>query len=185
MQKKKIIGAIMFFAGIFMLVSSQSGMTGNVINEGISGISSILGLIFIVGSLGLIISKKEEKISDLEMMSKKPDEYVNAQNKLGGILKEFQNDEIIKKYFLQKGGTVQLYSEGFLFPSLSGLYLSSEGFSRVYEESTGSDSWKPLKTPRVIKLNLQEVKHYLDSKRVKPEKFQKILEKKKKKLIQQ
>ncbi len=51
-----------------MLISSQSGMTGNVVSDRVSAVSSIFGLVFIIGGLGLMIYEErspKQKIEDI------------------------------------------------------------------------------------------------------------------------
>ena len=55
----------MFFTGIFILVSSQSGMTGNVVSERVSSVSSILSLVLIVGGILFMAEGREKKEGNL------------------------------------------------------------------------------------------------------------------------
>jgi len=51
---KKILGAFSFLVGIILLISSQSGITGNVVGERADAVSSILSLVLIIGGIVLI-----------------------------------------------------------------------------------------------------------------------------------
>jgi hypothetical protein len=63
MKFKRGLGIFLFLIGVFILISSQSGMTGNVVSERVSAVSSVFGLVFIIGGMILFIyESKEEKI---------------------------------------------------------------------------------------------------------------------------
>lgn len=48
---KRVVGILLFVKGTILLISAQTGITGNIISETIGSFSSILGLIMIVGGL--------------------------------------------------------------------------------------------------------------------------------------
>ena len=56
MRFKRGLGIFLFLIGVFMLISSQSGMTGNVVSERTNALSSIFGLVFVIGGLGLMMT---------------------------------------------------------------------------------------------------------------------------------
>ena len=59
---QKTLGALLFIIGISLLASSQSGITGNIISETFGTVgSSIFGLVFIVGGIGIIIFGRGKK----------------------------------------------------------------------------------------------------------------------------
>ena len=60
----KLLGALVFFAGCFMLLGSQLGMTGNVISEWTGSVTSFLSVIVIVGGVLVMMVSKDE--GDLE-----------------------------------------------------------------------------------------------------------------------
>ena len=57
---KRGIGTALFSIGLFLLINAQSmTITGNVISDRIASVSSILGLIMIVGGMLLMINVKK------------------------------------------------------------------------------------------------------------------------------
>jgi hypothetical protein len=59
MKFKRGLGIFLFLIGVFILISSQSGMTGNIVSDRVSAISSILGLVFIIGGILLFVGLNE------------------------------------------------------------------------------------------------------------------------------
>tara|TARA_Y100000034_G_C6907887_1_gene421897 strand:+ start:175 stop:603 length:429 start_codon:yes stop_codon:yes gene_type:complete len=58
MKFKRGLGIFLFLIGVFILTSSQSGITGNIVSDRVNAISSIFGLVFIIGGLVLFMAKK-------------------------------------------------------------------------------------------------------------------------------
>ena len=65
MKFKRSVGAFMFLIGTFMLISSQSGITGNVVSEIVDSMSSVFGLILIIGGLVLMVGGKGKGLVDI------------------------------------------------------------------------------------------------------------------------
>jgi hypothetical protein len=62
----KIAGAILFLIGIVLIFNSFSGITGFVVLENIGkGVSSIFGLVFVLGGLALLMIQGSASIDDL------------------------------------------------------------------------------------------------------------------------
>ena len=60
MNWKKSLGAVSFLVGIVLILNAGSGITGFVIAEGVGvGVSFFIGLVFLIGGLGLMISRGE------------------------------------------------------------------------------------------------------------------------------
>ncbi len=64
---KEVIGGILFITGIFLLISSQLGITGNVISERADAISSVLSIILIAG--GVVLMAVGKKVRELEKIA--------------------------------------------------------------------------------------------------------------------
>ena len=62
MKFKKTLGALMFFIGTILLISSQSGITGNVVSERVGGVSSVLSIVLIVVGLFMMVIKTKKML---------------------------------------------------------------------------------------------------------------------------
>lgn len=56
----------MFIIGVFLLASSESGITGNVISERVSAVSSIFSLMLVIGGVLVFMTEREKKEGGLE-----------------------------------------------------------------------------------------------------------------------
>ena len=122
---KKVAGALSFIVGIILLVSSQSGITGNVISEVAGSLSSIFGLMFIVGGLVfmglggkdldtilldtniLINSCKEENRPEYKKLKKLINQQFDEQNPVVipyGVVKELNPSKMRGKEEKQRAG---------------------------------------------------------------------------------
>lgn len=64
MEKRKILGIVLFLIGGFLIFNSFSGMTGFVVAENIEkNISSIIGLMLVIGGIVLFVRGKEGNLA--------------------------------------------------------------------------------------------------------------------------
>jgi len=73
MEKRKIIGVVLFLIGAILILNSFSSITGFAVAESIgTSISSILGLVLVVGGIVIFMSRGKEKkeLGDLLKRSK-------------------------------------------------------------------------------------------------------------------
>ena len=87
-NKKLILGIFLFLIGIILIVSSQTGITGNVISETASAFGNIFGLVFVVVGI-LLMGESLENIVDHREAS-----TPQAREKLRERLKDMQNKNL-------------------------------------------------------------------------------------------
>lgn len=89
MNLKKVVGVFLFLIGTFFLISSQSGMTGNVISERANALSSVFGLIFII--IGLILTIKRnlaQEVLDSRKTVDNTNELIRIAKQMGYNIRE-------------------------------------------------------------------------------------------------
>jgi len=86
MKFKRSVGAFLFLIGVIVLISSQSGITGNVVSEMVDSVSSVFGLLFIIVGLVLMAYRGLER--DLAREIKKRGEVITDPKKLKKVLKK-------------------------------------------------------------------------------------------------
>ncbi len=118
---KKFLGAFLFLIGTFLLISSQSGITGNVVSERADAVGSVLSLVLIIGGLVLLQEGRLEKTVRQEktaqelrnvLESGKMETYsrlARDAERAGYIIKESKNH---MKIFYHDGKTTLLGKSG-------------------------------------------------------------------------
>ncbi len=104
----KLFGALVFFAGCFMLLGSELIMTGNVISEKTGNLTSILSIIVIIGGILVMSWRKdsedlEYKVAPIENIFQKVDRSWRKDNLFvldasGAIDYEEVIEKLIKRY---------------------------------------------------------------------------------------
>ena len=64
-NKKRFLGILLFWIGVIIILNSFSGITGFVISGNIYKTGfSLIGLVFVIGGLGIFMTKLEYKLSE-------------------------------------------------------------------------------------------------------------------------
>ena len=93
MNFKKCTGIFLFLLGAFLLISSQSGMTGNTISTRASALSSVFGLVLIAVGLGLMISEEGGLEKNLAQEIKESGRIILETRKLKRIAKRVAKEK--------------------------------------------------------------------------------------------
>jgi len=118
MKFKRGLGIFLFLIGIFILISSQSGMTGNVVSDRVSAVSSILGLVFIIGGmvfmsfgdkpeyvrrdLGDILLDQPDPIGKERVVVLDTSGIIEFKEDMGRVLKRFPDKVFVPKEIMKE-----------------------------------------------------------------------------------
>lgn len=154
MQRRKLIGIILFGIGIFFILNSKANITGAVIGTSIfsSKLGFIFGFSFLIVSLLLMIVKEKEEVRTLEdiaqdTFSKEPEKEKRALLLDTSFIREYQGDLGKLKDFLKQ-------------------------YDKVFVPKEILGEIKNYNTQKLIKENSREIKGYEKYKKI----SQKILE---------
>ena len=129
---RKIIGVLAFFIGVFVLMNSQVGITGNVVSERVDGVSSVFSLILIFVGIGLMTTTIEEELEENERAEKrKPRQWRAAGNKkaLGNYIPSFIRESDYTHETINPLNIGERIDETFeeVFPGFGGMSLEKRG----------------------------------------------------------